>query len=254
MAATKAADLALDPALLMRAAQPDQGELRLEHVVRAQSDEPVGLDPPATPEHLLHRRRQIVVANQRGNAPEELERVRVRLQKRLLGLPQERASERRPGVTQPQLEQVHLDLLPVDHRPRLAPVDLGLRAWLVMLGHERLTHIAQLPAPRPHIPRDLTLGHHRAVLLNEPLPQPPGGMTLLARRGAVSLQPRVDQRVIRAQPRRRPMLRRALDRRHRRRQRLPHSPAMHAVLDRQRPRRETLPITVPPDLLEQLHA
>ena len=49
MAAAEPADLALDPALLMRAAQPDQRELRLEHVVRAQRDEPVGLDPPAAP-------------------------------------------------------------------------------------------------------------------------------------------------------------------------------------------------------------
>src|ERR1700691_2624139 len=76
--ATEPPNLALDPALLMRAPQTDQGELRLKQIVRAQPDEPVSLDPPATAQHLLDRRGQVVVANQARDAPEELERVRVR--------------------------------------------------------------------------------------------------------------------------------------------------------------------------------
>ena len=108
-------------------------------------------------QHLLHRRGQIVVADQAGDAAQVLKRVRVRLQERLLRLAQERAGERRARVTQPQLEHMHLDPLTIDHRPRLAPIDLGLSARLVMLGHERLTDITQLPPPRADIPGDLTL-------------------------------------------------------------------------------------------------
>jgi len=42
MATTEATDLPLDAALLMGALQPDERELRLEHEVRPQPDEPVG--------------------------------------------------------------------------------------------------------------------------------------------------------------------------------------------------------------------
>jgi hypothetical protein len=97
--AAEPADLALDPTLLMRATKADQGELRLRQVVRPQPDEPVRLDPSTTPQDLLDRRGQIVASHQAGNATEELERVRVRLQERLLRLAQERARERRAGVT-----------------------------------------------------------------------------------------------------------------------------------------------------------
>jgi hypothetical protein len=71
--AAEPADLSLDPTLLVRAAQADQRELRLEHVMRSQGDEAVGLDPPTTPEHLLDRRGQIVIADQRRDATEKLE-------------------------------------------------------------------------------------------------------------------------------------------------------------------------------------
>ena len=98
-----------------------------------------------------------------------------------------------------------------------------------MLRHERLTDIAQLAPTRTHIPADLTLRHHRAVLLDQPLPDPPRGMALLARRLPIALKPRVDQRVIRTQLRRRPRHRRALHRRHRRRERLPHRPPMNPM-------------------------
>ena len=53
MAAAETPDLALDAALFMRALQPDRRELRLEQVMRAQRDEPIGLHPPATLQDLL---------------------------------------------------------------------------------------------------------------------------------------------------------------------------------------------------------
>ena len=44
---------------------PRRVNARLEQVVRAQRDEPVALHPPAAPQHLLDRRAQVVVADQR---------------------------------------------------------------------------------------------------------------------------------------------------------------------------------------------
>ena len=101
---------------------------------------------------------------------------------------------------------------------------------------------------------DLALGDLRAVLLHQALPDPPRGMTLLARRIAVGFKPSVDQRVVLPELRSGSPPGQALGRRQRRGQRLAHRPAMNTVLDRQRSRRETLTIAIPPDLLEQFHA
>ena len=229
VASAKPSDLALDAALLMRSLQADPRELRLEQVVRAQRDEPIALHATAALQDLLHRRAQIVVAHQCRHAAEELERVGVALQERLLRLAPKRRRERRARVTEPQLEQVDLHELPVDHRPRLAPIDLALHAGLVMLRHERLTDIAQLTPARTHVPADLTLRHDRALLLNQALPDPPRGMPLLARRIPISLKPRIDQRAIRPELRRRPRHRRPLQRRYRRLERLPHRPPMNTM-------------------------
>ncbi len=70
----------------------------------------------------------------------------------------------------------------------------------------------------------------------------------------ISLQPRIDQLAIRAQRRRRPPLRTLPCRRDRRPKRLAHGAAMHHVPARQLPDREPLPITIPADLLKQLHS
>jgi len=81
----KAADLALDTALRVRllAGARDAG---LIEIVRAQRDKAVGLDPAAALEHLRDRRAQVVIAQQREDSAEELKRLDVRLQERLLGL------------------------------------------------------------------------------------------------------------------------------------------------------------------------
>ena len=125
--AAEAADLALDAALLVRALEARRGELRLEQVVRAQRDEAVGLDAPAALEHLLDRRAQVVVADQREHAAEPLERLDVQLQERLLGLDQRRLTERRARERGAHQEQVHRRRARrASSTSRLAPVDLGL--------------------------------------------------------------------------------------------------------------------------------
>ncbi len=82
---------------------------------------------------------------------------------------------------------------------------------------------------------------------------PPRGVPLLARRGPVGLKPPIDHRPIPTELRGRATHRRPLRRRHRRRQRLLHRPAMNPMPHRQPANREALPITIPSDLLELLH-
>ena len=254
MIASKAADLAFDAALLVRPHDARRRELRLEQVVRAQRDEPVGLDPPAATQHLLDRRGQVVEADLLEHTAEPLERLDVQLQERLLCPDQRRLTERRARERRAHQEQLHLRARPRQVDLRLAPVDLRANARRVGLRDE---HLADGPAHRPlpltHVLTDRRLGHIGAVLVNQPRPDPLRGVVLLARRLTVGLKPRVDQRPIGTQLRRRPTQRRALRRRHRRNQRLPHRTTMHPVTLRQRPDRKTLTIAVPPDLLEQLH-
>ena len=137
--------------------------------------------------------------------------------------------------------------------PGLAPVDLALDPGRVQLRHERLTDLPERQATLAHIAADLALRDLRAVLGDQALPDPPRGVTLLARRVAIREQPRIDHLAIRAELRRRPVHRRSLHRRHRRHQRLPHRPPMHPMTRGQRPDREPLTIAIAPDLLERLH-
>ena len=254
MIAAEAPDLALDAALLVRALDARRGELRAEQVVRAQRDEPVGLDAPPSPEDLLDRRAQVVEADLLKDATEPLERLDVELEERPLGLDQRCLTERRARERRAHQEQMHArrDARQLDLR--LAPVDLRQNAGCVDLRDE---HLADRPAHRAlsgaHVVADRRLGDVGAVLVDQPPPDPLRRVALLTRRLAVGLKPRVDQRAIRAKPRRRPALRRTLRRRHRRDQRLPDRPPVHAVTLRQRPDRQPLAVAVAPDLLEQLH-
>ena len=156
-------------------------------------------------------------------------------------------------MTQPQLEQMDLRAPAAQQHPRFAPVDLALDPGRVQLRHERLSDLPERQAALTHIAADLALRDLRAVLGDQALPDPPRGVTLLARRIAVRPKPRIDHLPIRAELRRRPAHRRTLGRRDRRRQRLPHRPPMHPVTRCQRPDREPLTITIAPDLLERLH-
>src|SRR5581483_5398460 len=112
----------------------------------------------------------------------------------------------------------------------------------------------QLAPAAAHIATHLPLRHLDAVLVDQPLPDPPRRVPLLTRRLPIRDQPLVDQRPIRAQLRRRAPLRLLTRRRHGRGQRLPHRPSMHPVALRQRPDRQPLPLAITPDLLELLHS
>ena len=253
MTATETPDLALDAALLMRALEADERELRLKQEVRPQRDEAIGLHAPAALEDLLDRRPQIVVAHQRRNAAEEVKRLGVPFEERLLRLVEERSGKRRARVTEAQMKEMNLRAPAAQQHPCLAPVDLALHPRRVQLRHERLTDLPERHTALAHVAADLALRDLRAMLSDQALPHPPRRVTLLARRIAIGHQPRIDHAAVRTELRRRPLHRRALDRRHRRQQRLPHRPAMHPVALGQRPDRQPLAIAIAPDLLERFH-
>jgi len=124
----------------------------------------------------------------------------------------------------------------------------------VNLRHEHVPRRqAQLAATLADVIADRRLGDIDAVLVDQAPPHALGGVTLLARRLKVCGQPLVDDLAVLAQLRRAPPLRRALDRRDRRGQRLPDGPTMHAMALGKRPDRQALPVAVTPDLLKLLH-
>ena len=253
MPATEPADLSLDTTLFMGPLLAREAKRRLEPVMRTQPDEPIGLDPAATLQHPDDRAFEVVVADQVKDAAMPFQRADVPLQERLLRLIPERDHERGTRETRPHLEQMHHHRLTPQEDRRLPPIDLRLVAGVADQRHERLADITQLAALVMHIATDLPLRHRGAVLLNEALPDPPGGMTLLPRRLTVREQDLVDHLPIRSQLRCRPDLRRALRRRDRGLQRLPDRPAMHPVALRQLADRQLLPRVIAPDLLELLH-
>jgi hypothetical protein len=88
---------------------------------------------------------------------------------------------------------------PGDLRVELAEVHLGLRARQMRLRHRDLALVqAQLGAAAGHIPRHRHLGQRGTVLGDQPLPDPPGRMPLLARHLPARHQPPIDDRRIRA--------------------------------------------------------
>ncbi len=255
MAAAEPADLAFDAAFLMRALLAGDAEERVEGVMRAQRDKPLRLGPVPAPQHPDHGGLEVVVADPAGHRAEILERQHMPFQERLLRLGRERNMKRPPRARQPQHEQPQLQQRPGDHGVELTEVNFSLRAGQVRLRHADLGPVqAQLGAAAGHMPRHRHLRHGRAVLGDQPLPDPPGSMPLLARHILVGHQPPVDHLHIgidrRAGPRRVGLPRR----RHRRLQRLPHRPPVHTMAVGQFPDRDTLDPAVLPDLLEKLHS
>jgi hypothetical protein len=88
----------------------------------------------------------------------------------------------------------------------------------------------------------------------EPLPDPPGGMTLLARSILILNQPGIDHRHPLVDRRSRPRRIHLARRRDRVIEGLAHRPTMHAMTIRQLTDRQVIETAVSPDLLEQFHA
>lgn len=182
------------------------------------------------------------------------ERLHVALQEGLLPLGGERDVERPSRAGQPHHEQPALDHLPVEAGPELAEVDLGLRPWLMGLGHRHLDRAqSELGAAGGHVARHRHLRTRRAVLGDQPLPDPPGGVPLLARSRCVGEQPAVHDLHPRIHRRTRAAWVLLARRRQRRGQRLTHGAAMHPMPLRELTDRQALQPSVPTDPFEQLH-
>jgi hypothetical protein len=252
--AAEPADLALHPALLVRALDAGPAVERVEPVVRAQRDEPLVLEPLAPQHHPDHRGPQVVVADHPGRHPAQRgERPHVPVQKRLLRLVGVGHVHRLARVRQPQHEQVQAHHHPADRGAELTEVHLGLSARRMPLRHHHLPPVQphlglELPDQRP----DAGLGHRDALLLDQPLPHPARGVSLLARRVQILGQPPAHGPHMRAEDRRDP-LRGPARGRHRVHQRLTHRPPVHPVPGRQRPDRQALP-GIASDTFELLHS
>jgi hypothetical protein len=81
--ASKVSALAFDAALLVAAGRVT--ELALVAPVRTESDEAAGLFPPMSTQDLLHRARQVIVAERAKDAAEVAERQLEGFKKCLLG-------------------------------------------------------------------------------------------------------------------------------------------------------------------------
>jgi hypothetical protein len=147
----------------------------------AQGDEPLGLGPVPAAQHPHHCGLEVVIPDPAGHRAEVPERQHVALQERLLRPGRERDVEGPARARQPHHEHPQLGQRPGDHGVELAEVHLGLGARLMGLRHHCLGVVqAQLGAAAGDIPRHRHLRHRGAVLGDQPLPDPPGGMPLLA--------------------------------------------------------------------------
>ena len=180
------------------------------------------------------------------------------LQERLLRLGDESTMHRLPRIGQPHREQERLGLHPPQDHPQIGEVDLGLTAGFMGLRHTAFCHTptglsGDLRAPfRDIVPDRRVRNTLCCLLIHQPGQHPPGGMPLLPRRVQIRFQPLIDDRFVFLQPAGHPH-RRLPCRRQRRRQRLPHRPAVHMMPIRQLPDRQALHPRIPADRSEQLH-
>ena len=253
--AAEPADLTLDAAFLMRPLRAGDAKERVEPVMAAQRDEPLGLGPVPALQHPGDRGLEVVVADPARHGAEMLERQHVAFQERFLRLGGERNMKRPPRARQPQHEQPQLQHGAGDHRVELAEVDLGFGPGQMRLRHRNI-HVleAELGAAASHIPRHAHLRAGSTVLGDQPLPHPAGGVPLLPRHLPVGQQPSVDNRRVVVDGWPCPWRIRLAGRRHRRLQRLPHRPPVHVMTIGQFPDRGAPDPAVLPDLLEQLHS
>jgi hypothetical protein len=120
----------------------------------------------------------------------------VPLEERLLALGWERDMDS-PRVGQAQVEDLDLHRQARDDDRRVADVDLGLGARRMSLGHgdERRPGF-ELTRHRGDDRPDRRFADLAALLIDEPLPDPPRGVALLARRCEVVGQPGPDRRLV----------------------------------------------------------
>jgi hypothetical protein len=226
----------------------------LEAVVAAQGDEALGLDPVAPAQDPGHERPGVVVADPGGHPAEPGEGGDVALEERLLALRAEGDVDRDARVGEAQLEDRDLRALAADEDIGQAEVDLGFGAGLVV-GDDRDVDVieVQLAAARPDVPADGGLGDIGALLVDEALPDPAGGVALLAGRVGVLGSARPDRLGMGADRRLGAGFDGLARWRDRGREGLADRPPVHPVPARQLADRHPFLPLVPADTLELLH-
>ena len=133
-----------------------------------------------------------------------------------------------PRMRQPHHEHVQLQAFSSDDRDEVTEIDLRIRTRKVSLRHRDHASVrADLDLQIVHQRPDRGLRHPSPLLVEQPLPHPPGGVPLLPRLRQIRLQPAPHHRLPlpdTGRPDRLPPLRR-----HRVSQRRPHRPPMHPV-------------------------
>ena len=175
------------------------------------------------------------------------------LEEGLLALVEEGLHERRARVTEAQVEEVDARACPGEHDVGLTPVDLGLHPRVVDLGDKGPAGRAELAPAGADVVANGALGHRRAMLLDQALPDALRGVALLSRRLAVGEEPLVDQGMEGPERRGGALGGPFALRRQRRAKRLAHGAPVDAVTLGQCADRQSLVLTVASDLLEQLH-
>ena len=206
MSASETADLTLDAAFLVGAADARLAEERLEPVVRTQRGEPVRLDAVATLQHLGHRGFQVVVAHPGRDAAEVFEHADMAIEEHLLGLVEVGDRERPTRRRQPHHEHRDLGQHTAQVDVDRSEVDLAFLAQRVMLRDRDVDQRCLLA-----FAHDLDVAAHRrlaqisVVLIDEALPHTPRGVALLAWQRLIRFQPGVDDRLELVHLRRRPL-------------------------------------------------
>jgi len=110
----------------MCAVLPWQTEEALEEVMTAEGDKRLLLRPVPSDQHLLHRRREVVVGDAMRHAAKELKRRFMAGEETLLSGGWKGAHEGLEGVGQPQEEELCRVLHPRDSDLALSPIALPL--------------------------------------------------------------------------------------------------------------------------------
>ena len=168
--------------------------LALISPVRAERDDPIGLDTLPSPQDLLYQRGHVVVAQGAKHAPKIVEGVFVRFEQCLLCGIGVRSMERVARPHAAHREDLQFARFAAQLGKCLEPIDLSFLAPVVALRHEHFPATeSQLLFTQPHVsPHSGLTDRVLAMLLAQPCPDPMCRVPLLARRLPVGLQHPVD--------------------------------------------------------------
>src|ERR1035437_1213978 len=191
--ATEISTFALDASLFVAASWV--AKLALKAPVRTEGDEAAGLFPPMATQDLLHRTRQVIVAEKPENPAKVAERQLVGFKKCLLCGVRVGSVKRSAAGHRTHLEDLQLGAFTVKIGVCLVPIHLRFHAPVVALRNKNL-----VPAQPPQPLLMVNVAAHRALTSREAgqlraqsMPDPASGVTLLYRSLPIFSQNPVDE-------------------------------------------------------------